>query len=341
MPIHCFDPLRGRVEIVLVDSPALEHNLVDDPSTRQVAVYLPEGYDDTSADYPVFIDLAGFTGSGLKHLSWQAFGESLPQRIDRLVSRGQMGPVVLVMPDAFTSLGGNQYIDSVALGRWEGFMFDDMLPAIEQRYRVRRGRDHRAVFGRSSGGYGALIYGMRHADKIAAVACHSGDMHFDLLYRGDFARTLDVLARHERRIDKFLAHLAQTPKLSGDEFHALLILAMAATYDPDPHSPAGIRLPFDVQTAVLDPAAWLRWLAHDPLTLVEQAPVQAHLRSLRTLFIDCGSQDQYALHYGARALTRRLEALDIPHRYEEFPDNHSGIDYRLDHSLPALYQAVT
>ena len=52
-------------------------------------------------------------------------------------------------------------------------------------------------------------------------------------------------------------------------------------------------------------------------------------------------KDQYHLHYGARAFVRKLESLGIPHRYEEFDDNHSGTDYRLDVSLPFLYEAVS
>jgi hypothetical protein len=58
------------------------------------------------------------------------------------------------------------------------------------------------------------------------------------------------------------------------------------------------------------------------------------------LFIDCGSQDPYGLHYGARALADRLRQLAIEHSYEEFEDTHSGIDYRLDRSLPFLYRAI-
>ena len=85
---------------------------------------------------------------------------------------------------------------------------------------------------------------------------------------------------------------------------------------------------------------WQRWLAHDPLTLIETDSVQSNLRTLRGLFIDCGAFDQYAIHYGTRALVERLTELDIDHTYEEFPDNHSGIDYRLDRSLPYLFAAV-
>jgi hypothetical protein len=38
---------------------------------------------------------------------------------------------------------------------------------------------------------------------------------------------------------------------------------------------------------------------------------------------------------------RRLEQLGIAHRYEEFKDNHSGVDYRMDESLPFLVQVLS
>ena len=53
--------------------------------------------------------------------------------------------------------------------------------------------------------------------------------------------------------------------------------------------------------------------------------------------MDCGRRDEYFLHYGARSFARKLEAAGIEHRYEEFDDGHTGIDYRLDVSLPYLY----
>src|SRR5690606_11021367 len=115
MPSHCFSSPRGRIEYLSIESRALADNVLGDPSTRVVALYLPEGYDDSDASYPLFVDLAGFTGSGLKRLAWTAFGESVPQRIDRLVAAGLMGPVVVAFPDAFTTLGGNQYVNSSAL----------------------------------------------------------------------------------------------------------------------------------------------------------------------------------------------------------------------------------
>ncbi len=65
------------------------------------------------------------------------------------------------------------------------------------------------------------------------------------------------------------------------------------------------------------------------------------LRRLKALYIDCGERDQFNLLYGARRFVRRLKEFDIAHRYEEFPDNHSGVDYRMDTSLPFLVEALT
>jgi len=341
VPRHRFDRPRGRIEEITIRSSALAGNLLGDPAERIVAVYLPEGYDGGEEEYPLFVDLVGYTGSGLKHVGWSLFGESVPQRLDRLVAEKKMGPVITLFPDCFTSLGGNQYINSVAVGRWADFLIDEVILAVESSFRVRRGREHRAVFGKSSGGYGAIVHGLLYADAWGAVACHSGDMNFDLVYRADFPKVVDALAVCDGSIEKFLARFDERPKVSGDDLHVLMILAMAATYDPDPNASKGIRLPVDPKTCVLDEERWARWLEHDPLRLVRRSDCVENLRSLRGLWIDCGSRDQYALHYGARAFADELTHAGIDHVYEEFDDDHSSVDYRMDRSLPYLYRAIT
>lgn len=337
MPQHNFAPLRGRIEHFAFDSPFLAANRIGDPSARSVAVYLPPGYDDSEQRYPLFVGLAAFTGSGLKYLNWGSFAETLPQRLERLIDTGRMGPVVLVLPDAFTSLGGNQYIDSTAMGLWERWLLEEMVPRIEARYRVRVEPAQRVVFGKSSGGYGALWQALKHGAHWGVAICHSGDIGFELLYARDCVVALDVLARHGGSIERFLEKIERDPKIAGNDFHALLILAMSASYDPDPHAFKGIRLPMDPHTAEWIPERWQRWLNHDPLYALESPPAQANLRRLRGLFIDCGRRDQYLLHYGARRFAERLRVLEIAHVHEEFDDDHSGIDYRLDVSLPWAY----
>jgi len=115
-------------------------------------------------------------------------------------------------------------------------------------------------------------------------------------------------------------------------------LCMAATYDPDPAAPLGFRLPFHLDTGELIDARWQRWLEHDPVRLVGR--YARNLRRLQGIYIDCGWRDQYHIHYGTRQLSRRLAAAGIEHRYEEFDDDHSDIDYRMNESLPFLYRAL-
>ncbi|MCR9163063.1 MAG: alpha/beta hydrolase [Nannocystaceae bacterium] len=341
MPRHRYERPRGTLVEVQVDAPSVKDNMLGDPWQRTVAVYLPEGYDTSDADYPLFVDLAAYTSSGLKRLSWTAYGESVHQRVDRLVAEGAMGPAIFAFPDGFTRLGGNQYVDSVALGGWETFVARDLVPQLEAKFRLRKGRAHRAVYGKSSGGYGALIQGLRHADQWAAVACHSGDIGFDLVYRREFVAVCDALARHGGNPVAFFERFESAPKVRGADFHVLMMLAMAASYAPDPDAPLGISLPVDLHTAEVDEAQWQRWLAHDPLRIVDDPGALEQLRSLEALLIDCGSRDQYHLHYGARRLVKKLAAAGIEHTYEEFDDNHSSIDYRLDVSLPRLFDALT
>ena len=329
---------RGRVETVTFDSQLLRDNPLGDPHQREVAVYLPAGYGEGARHYPVLYDLAGYTGSGIAHLNWKNFSENHIERLDRLIGSGALDPVIVVFPDFFTALGGNQYINSSALGPYADVLTRELVPFIESIFRVAPGKEHRGLFGKSSGGYGALIHGMRYSQHWGAVACHSGDMYFDFGYWLDFPVLLNTLAKHERSVPQFLAAFDSKHKQSGEDIHALMLIAMAATYDPDPSTELGFHLPVDLYTGERNEQRWQKWLRHDPIHLVEECAEA--LRSLSLLFIDCGSRDQYHLHYGARILHRKLNEAGVEHIYEEFDDNHSSIDYRLDRSLPLLVQAL-
>jgi poly(3-hydroxybutyrate) depolymerase len=327
--------VQGALHRIVVDSEVLVGNLLGDPHRREVDVYVPAG---SRAGLPLLVDLVGFTGSGLGHTSWKNFGENVPERLDRLIASGAMPPVVVAFPDCFTRLGGNQYINSAAMGRWEDFLIDEMLPAVERQYSCG-GPGRRGVFGKSSGGYGAIVHAMRRSDVWAAAACHSGDMGFELLFGGDFPNTLRALTAHGGSIEAFIRSMESREKHKDSEVHALMVLAMAATYDPDPSAFLGIRLPVDLETCERIEERWQNWMAWDPLVLVERHG--ADLRRLKTLYIDCGDIDQYNLIYGARRFHRALERMDVPHRYEEFPDDHTKVDYRMDISLPILAAALS
>src|ERR671916_75569 len=117
---------EGSVESLWIESECLRGNLLGDPSRRRVDVYVPAGHDGRGL--PLLVDLVGYTAGGPAHTNWKNYGENLPERLDRLIGSGKMPPVVVAFPDCFTRLGGNQYVDSAAMGRWEAFLIGDMLP---------------------------------------------------------------------------------------------------------------------------------------------------------------------------------------------------------------------
>ncbi|MFT5210917.1 MAG: enterochelin esterase-like enzyme [Flavobacterium sp.] len=340
MPKHNFELLRGSIVNIVLESTAIQNNILGDSSSRQIAVYLPEGYESSNKDYPLLVDIAGFTGSGLSHVAWKGFGETVPQRAERLLAENKMGEVIIAFPDCFTSLGGNQYINSSVMGNWADFLTKEMLPFLESSFRVIPGRNGRGLFGKSSGGYGAMVHGMLYAQDWGVVACHSGDMAFDLAYVSDFPKTLMHIGRYGGKVEPFIKKMEKAKKVNGNDLHTLMILAMAATYDPAPELPYGIRLPVDLHTCELDESLWSRWLAWDPVQLVERDDVIENLRSLKGIYIDCGSDDQYSLVFGARQLTKKFESRGVEFKYEEFADNHSSVDYRMDVSLPYMYQKI-
>ncbi|MDA1194673.1 MAG: alpha/beta hydrolase-fold protein [Planctomycetota bacterium] len=327
----------GRVEIHAYESALLRGNPLQDPCTRQIPVYLPPGYDRADADYPVLFALAGFTGTGRSFLNHDWYQENLPQRLDRLITAEGMPPVIVLMVDGMTRVGGNQYIDSAAVGPWASHIVHELVPWVESAFRVRPGRAHRGVFGKSSGGYGAVMMALEHADTFAAAASHSGDAYFEYCYAPDFPKAADGL-RSVGGLGAFLAGLHAHRKFPDKLFHTLNVVAMAHFYGPNAAAPHGFDLPFDERTGERDEAVFARWKTRDPVELV--AARAADLKRLALLWIECGAQDEWNLHHGARILSARLTAHGVAHGYAEFEDNHRSLNYRYDETLPRLAAAL-
>jgi hypothetical protein len=66
-----------------------------------------------------------------------------------------------------------------------------------------------------------------------------------------------------------------------------------------------------------------------------------NLRRLRLIYVECGIKDQFNLHFGARVLHRRLEALGVRGEFVEFDDDHTAVNYRYVESLRRLCEALT
>ena len=320
-------------------SAVLQGNPLGDPAEREVLVYLPPSYATMpERHYPVLFVLTGFMGTGAKLLNWEAFQPTVPDYLDAAAARDPArGEFIAVFPDCFTSFGGSQYINSVAVGNYADYVLE-LVPHIDATYRTR-GVAARGIMGHSSGGYGALVHAMRHPEVWNAVACRSGDMAFELCFMRDFPAVCNIIGR-AGGLERWWADVTTREQRISNDFPAHNIVAMAACYSPNlANQPLPIDLPFDLQTCETIPDVWARWLAHDPVYVVEEYTCQDALRSLKLLHFECGRRDEFSLHFGARRLARQLEALGIAHTYTETDDGHSGTNYRYPTILAQFAEA--
>ncbi len=125
---------------------------------RPLWVYVPPGYDDElERRYPSIYLIQGLTGQLDMWRNRVAFRKNPPELMDELFASGEAPPAVLVWVDAWTSLGGSQFLDSPGTGRYHTYFCDEVVPWIDAGYRTLADRDHRAITGKSSGGYGAMV----------------------------------------------------------------------------------------------------------------------------------------------------------------------------------------
>jgi poly(3-hydroxybutyrate) depolymerase len=327
--------MNGRLLELELDAPALAGNPLGDPTRRPLFVYTPPGRAD-GAGLPAVYFLHGFTGSGRGWLNVSPWSPTVPERLDALVSAGEVPPLVGVFVDGWTALGGSQWINSSAIGRYQDYVADDVVGFVERTLGTRPRREARAIVGKSSGGYGALRMGRDRPEVFAHLACHAGDAGFDWCYGPDLPKAAAALLQAGDAAAWLAAAVrrARETHLAGSDHAVLNILAMAAAYSPDAAAPLGAALPFEMPTGRLRPKVWARWLEADPVQFVPRA-LDAY-RRLATIFIDCGSRDEYHLRWGARQVAEALRAGGVEVVHEEFDDGHMGINYRYDRSLRLL-----
>lgn len=322
----------GTVKIFKHSSQVLKNNPLGDQSDRELYVYLPPGYDGKKR-FPVVYCLTGFTGRGKMLLNDSAFTPNLAERMDKLIDENSIKPMIVVMPDCFTHYGGSQYINSTATGNYEDYLTDEIVPFVDENLLTIADKNSRAVMGKSSGGYGALICGMRHAAQFGLICSTSGDCYFEMLYLPEFPKAFRAIRGYPKRL---LARFwDENEKKGKHDFDGLNIIGMSACYSPNG---TDFELPFNVQTGELREEIWQKWLENDPVRLVEKSV--ENLSSLKLLFIDAGTRDEFALDIGARVFCERLKKHNISFIHEEFDDGHFNISYRYNRSLELISEKI-
>ena len=321
------------MQVQRMRSPALAGNPLGDPAERSLSVYLPPQYAAGSERFPAVYFLHGFSGSGTAWLNTAAFSPNVPERLDALIAAGSIPPVIGVFVDGWTALGGSQWINSEAIGRYRDYLARDVVAHVDAALRTVPNAAARAVVGKSSGGYGALVMACRHPEVFAHVGAHSGDAYFEYCYLPDLPKAAGGLLKAggvQAWFDDFIRRCRET-RARSEDFPVLNAVAMSAAYSPKKGEPMNLELPFELPSGRIRAEVWGRWLANDPVRFVPRS--LSAVAKLRSLFIDCGIRDEYHLRWGARMLVDELRAAKIDVSHEEFEDGHSGINYRYDRSL--------
>jgi S-formylglutathione hydrolase FrmB len=295
--------LAGRLDKVTVASELLRGNPLGDPHERPLWVYLPPDYPDETRRFPALYLLPGYGGSVASWARRPVFGQPVLEMIDEAFATGRAPQAVVVSVDGWTRYGGSQYIDSNGTGRYHSYLCDEIVRYVDDRYRTIADRDHRAVLGTSSGGFGALVACMLRPDVFSGCASHAGDAFYEILYQPRLPELVRALRHWDGDIMAWWRDFqARWPDVRPAERMLQYVLGVSACFSPGPDGDP--VLPVDTRTGEIRPDAWHRWLDWDPVRMIPHHAGQ--LQSMRGLWIDAGSEDEFFLDLGAQALHRAL-----------------------------------
>jgi S-formylglutathione hydrolase FrmB len=284
--------------------------------------------------------IQGFTGHVAMWRNRNPYRQPFTETADAVFASGEAPPALVVYVDAWTSYGGSQFVDSPGTGRYHSYLCEEVVPWVDRRYRTLADAAHRAIAGKSSGGFGAMITPMLRPDLFGALATHAGDALYELTYIPEFGQAARLLRDYDGDIWRWWDDFRSRASFTKAADQVLLgLLGVAACFSA--HEDGTVDLPFDQRTGALRPEVWERWLDWDP---VRMAPRYAGaLRSLRAIWIDAGTRDDYYLDLGAEAFRQALREAGVTNeviRFELFDATHAGIDYRYPLSLAWLCQRI-
>ena len=153
----------NRQHGTVYDDLSMTSDILD--SERKYAVYLPPDYGSSERSYPVLYLLHG---GGDDQTGWVQFGEVL-HIADKAIHEGKATPMVIIMPDAQTGRRG-YFNDVTNAWRYEDFFFEELMPHVEEKFRIKSEKRYRAVAGLSMGGGGSFMYALHRPDLFSSAA---------------------------------------------------------------------------------------------------------------------------------------------------------------------------
>ncbi len=320
-------------------APSLAGNLLGDPTTQHVYVYLPPSYKtETAKRYPTLYLLHGYTDRPESWIKDGFQGLNLQSEMDSLIAKGVAAEMIVVVPNGRNAYLGSFYTNSVVTGNWEDYLYRDMVSYVDGKYRTLARASSRGIAGHSMGGYGAFMLAMKHPDVFGALYSLS-PCCFGL--EGDLSGDNTVWAKAAKVSSRDV--FARQPQ-SFDDFYGVAMIAISAAFSPNKgRPPLYVDFPFVQKGMVLarNEPAYASYRAKMPLYLVEQ--YRDNLMKLRGIYLDVGEFDEFTHIRRATAMvSTELSQREIPHTFEIYKggDHGNKIRDRFDTKLIPFFSAV-
>lgn len=331
--------ITSALEEIQVPAPSLAGNLLGDPTTQPVFVYLPPGYTTRpSKRFPTLYLLHGYTS---RPAAWVKRGYQdlgLQEEMDSLIAKGIAAEMIVVVPNGRNAYLGSFYSNSVVSGNWEDFIYRDVVGYTDGKYRTLARSSSRGIAGHSMGGYGAFMLAMKHPDVFGAVyslsPCCFG-------FEGDLSAANPSWAKAAKVNSRDL--FSKTPA-SLDDFFTVAMVAISSAFSPNKDkSPVYIDVPFIDKEgkSVPNEPAYSNYREKMPLYLIDR--YRTNLTQLRGIFLDVGEIDEFThIRIGTAKVSAELSHRDIPHAFEIYKggDHGNKIRERFSTKVIPFFSAV-
>ena len=309
---------QDLAERVIVDSIRSENltNEFDENSTREVAVYLPKDYKESTRRYPVIYFLHGFNGDH------SILGE-MAALLDSSVRRNKIRPFIMVVSNQKTSYGGSFYSNSGVFGDWEDFTAFDVVSYVDANFRTIARREGRGIAGHSMGGYGALKIAMLHPDRFSCVyALSPGGLAIVREY-GPNSNTY-----RELNGIKTVEELSQT-------YFGQVAIAFGKSWSPNPDKPpffCDIPFTYEDEDLIVKQNVLEKWYRNMPFYMIGKN--LENLKQLNAIKLDWGRNAGDRFTIQCEMFSQKLENVGIKHFAEEYIGTHGSGIYTEEGRIP-------
>ena len=328
----------GTLTAHSIPSKALAANLVGDPGTGRVEVYLPRSYArETTRRYPVLFLLHGIQGTSA---DWTRPGYSemtIQGLMDSLTAAGSVKEMIVVVPTGNNVFAGSYYGNSPVTGNWEDWLSGELVAWVDSAFRTIPNAASRGVAGHSMGGLGAITMALRHSDVFGAAYAMSPCC---------LAGVADISAANEvwRRMAGFKTIAALKEAEKQGDLYPIAVIGLSAVMSPNPRNPPlFVDLPYEFRGDSIRPveAVVARWRPKFPVAQVGSS--RESLTRLRApLRIDYGFDDQFPhIPPAVQMFVDSLSAHKVSYRLDAYDGDHRNrIRARMTRIVLPFFSAV-